>query len=461
MSSDSDADNVLTNGNNANIADTGTGISAFVPSSAENSAMENSAAMVKSNMEISDPENLTTRNYFADNFSITNSATENSTAESFAVDNSVTQTCTTVDLTPEEPNAEDSFMERILEPRSFEKLPPEIRNRILDYVFSDQPDPCSKEGQRPLTKTLDPPGIISASKVLRQTALLMYYRGREFCIQVPEHEDKRTEVEDLQFTLMRRYNIHPALYDQIMVWLEELADQVAGKVKHCIEGLGSMSSVHYRFVESVRVWSGRFRVNGVGFGYNWSPNSYIVGFKAFSGPPRCGQGRKEHKRINVNGDLDWRDFDLVRRVYTEKLRHIETDIDALNWQDVLLHPALQYIVKELCLLGAAGAPAMEWVEVMVEDWDCSWVREELGMPEYKDDRLDDYKKSFPEEEEEEEDEEDEEEEEEDEEDEEEEEEEEEDSEHESERESEKESEDDIKEGQSVFSPPDAGDESLD
>lgn len=75
--------------------------------------------------------------------------------------------------------------------------------------------------------------------------------------------------------------------------------------------------------------------------------------------------------------------------YVCKLMSINHAFDNQVLIDVLLHPAVQYIVKELCLLGAANAPAMEWVEPVVEEWDSQSTREEFGLPDFEPDSMDD------------------------------------------------------------------------
>lgn len=141
-------------------------------------------------------------------------------------------------------------------------------------------------------------------------------------------------------------------------------------------------------VTSICVWSGRFQINLTCHNYNYAPRSFIVGFRASAGDVVQVRGRSELCRINADGTLDWEDFNLVRQAYVRKLRQLDSDFHGLEYSDVLLHPAVQYIVKELCLLGAAGAPAMEWVEVLVSEWYDWATRSELGMPDYEPDEVD-------------------------------------------------------------------------
>lgn len=269
-------------------------------------------------------------------------------------------------------------------PFDFRKVPSELCNNILKYALDQQ---------SPLTDTLDPPAISQASKFLRHTALTMYYHERELSIQVPYYEDIRDNVEVLQDELMERWNHppYPGYANRVKDMLEEEANEVEVKVDECLEHLETIESIplYYSYVTTIRVWSGRFRINRTSFLYNWAPRSCIVGFKAFAGPQVHGQRRSQHRRINTDGALDWTDFRLVRRAYADRLRQVDSDFEGLALSDVLLHPAVQYIVKELCLLGAAGAPAMEWVEVLVDDWSDGTTRRELGMPDHQPDDVDD------------------------------------------------------------------------
>lgn len=266
----------------------------------------------------------------------------------------------------------------------FRKVPRELCNKFLEYALDQQSH---------LTDTLDPPAVSQLSKFLRHTALTMYYHDRELSIQVPHHQDIRDNVEALQDELMERWNHppYPGYANRVKETLEEEANKVEAKVDECLEHLETIESfsVYYGYIRTIRVWSGRFRINRTSFTYNWAPRSCIVGFKAFAGPQTHGQRRSRHRRINADGTLDWTDFRLVRRAYADRIRNVDCDFEGLALSDVLLHPAVQYIVKELCLLGAAGAPAMEWVEVMVDDWNDGTTRSELGMPDYQPDDVDD------------------------------------------------------------------------
>ncbi|ROW02501.1 hypothetical protein VMCG_06027 [Cytospora schulzeri] len=381
-------DNNLTNVKDTTMPNTESGMSAFVPSSsAEDSSAVSSTtegySAEKPIMKLSTPENFTSEKSVTEECSSDGTTTENSAVEDSTAYGSATEECSSEESTTENSTA----VECLTDLHNFSKLSPEICNKILDDVL---PKLTWVDGRMTLTKTLEPPGIAQASKVLRQTALVMYYHEREFSIQVPRDEDSRNKVEGLQDDLMERWNHppYPGHANEVKERLEEEAEEVAEKFEDCIEGLGSMGPVYYSFIESIRVWSGRFRINRDTFTCNWAPRSFIVGFKAFAGPPRHGQSRKIQNRINADGTLDWTDFNRVRMVYTKKLRSADGDFFDLKFEDVLLHPAVQHIVKEMCLLGAAKAPAMEWVEVMVEEWDAWWTRRELDMPDYEPDEVD-------------------------------------------------------------------------
>lgn len=273
------------------------------------------------------------------------------------------------------------------------KLPYEVCSMITDFAVIQ---PKHDTGPVPMTTTLTPPAVTQVSCNLRNYTLPKYYKDRIFAIQVSRNTNKCNEVESLQSELMYRwledFRDHPRKVKQML--LDE-ADKVMVELEDILETSGNGKHLlHYRYIESIRVvFAGRFRINRTGYLHNWAPRSCIVGFKACKGGqmPR-GESPSGRRQLNKDDDLDWEDFEEVRYAYARVLRRIDSEFDDLEFSDVLLHPAVQQIVKELCLLAAANAPAMEYVEVVLEDYNCgSIIRDQFRLPHYdpEGDTLDD------------------------------------------------------------------------
>ncbi|KUI63013.1 hypothetical protein VP1G_10131 [Cytospora mali] len=324
-------------------------------------------------------ENTTADGAFTDASAVENSTAEDTTTESFTAENSTTDLSALTEKLSTEKN---------LFPIDFMKFPLEIRNMIADHVVTQPIPEC---GFCPLTMTLSQPAIAQVNTELRERTLARYYEGREFCLQVPRDDTKRKHAEFLQDEIMHRWiQSCPGYPKKVREMLEEAADEVVADFEECLETMDDLEFVDYAHVESISVvFSGRFRINRTGYLYNWAPRSCIIGFRAYRGEKRCSEDRRPRNQINENGELDWEDFDEVREAYARKLRRMDSEFGDLRFEDIAMHPAVQYIVKEMCLLGVAGAPAMEYVEAVLTEWNCYGSRKILGLPAFEWDDMDD------------------------------------------------------------------------
>lgn len=243
-----------------------------------------------------------------------------------------------------------------------------------------------QRGKVPMTLSMVPEGIMQVSKQFRDCTLREFYAGRDFSIQVPRDIAKLRRIHGPE-DLMNIDRLYPNNPKEITDILEQAAEKVVSEIENCVEACASFGLVQYHHVESIHVvFSGRFSTIGTPE-YVTCYWSFIFGFKAFDTNRRPDEQRQPDYQINADGNLDWEDLNAVRLAYARKLFDMLTDPSTdlgmfLRLEDVLLHPAVQHVVKELCLMGAMGAPALGWVEVILEMYDDYILRERLGMAEY-------------------------------------------------------------------------------
>ncbi|ROV92228.1 hypothetical protein VPNG_09656 [Cytospora leucostoma] len=264
------------------------------------------------------------------------------------------------------------------------KLPTEIRQMIAKFAATQIVD---QRGKVPLTLSMVPEGITQVSKEFRDYTLREFYSSRDFSIQVPRNTDKLRRIHGLM-DLQSLDRMSPNKSGRTTDMLKQAAEKVVSETEGCIEACAIFGLLHYHHVESIRVvFNGRCRfVCGDEFS-PWQSGSFVLGFKAFDNNARPNEQLRHNwisRQFKFKRNRDWKDFESVRVLYASQLRDLlyfvdRPVFDATSFEDVLFHPAVQHIVKEMCLMGVMGAPALDWVEIILEDYENDEFRKSLGM----------------------------------------------------------------------------------
>lgn len=249
------------------------------------------------------------------------------------------------------------------------RLSLELRMRIFDLVMADgvpgAPDPIPGEEQ--FVRTLKLPNIAMVDRQTRDEVLKPFLHGKQFSVQLPRDVCKIDRLETLQERVMNRHRGMQFDPDEILEDMKEHARKTETEFHEYLANADDLDLCPFQYVGSLIVtYNGRVRLNVDDGTSNWSPRSLLVGFRCydeagFENWQRCSSKRKQ---LNADGDLDWRDFRRVRKAFVAALIKNEDWFSYVPYNDVLLHPMIQHLVKALCMFGSGQRNPLRWVEVI-------------------------------------------------------------------------------------------------
>ncbi|KAG6358494.1 hypothetical protein INS49_014378 [Diaporthe citri] len=228
------------------------------------------------------------------------------------------------------------------------RLTPELRKRIFDLVVADgvpgAPHPI--RGEEQFIRTLKLPNITMVDRQTRDEVLGPLLHGKQFSVQLPRDEDKISRLESLQELVMNRHRGLGFDSKEILEDMKEHAKATEDEFHEYLAKTPDLDLCPFPYVGSLIVtYNGRVRLN--------------EGFENWRGHPN------ERKQLNGDGGLDWRDFRGVRKAFVAALIKNEDWFSYVPYNDVLLHPMIQHLVKALCMFGSSQSKPLRWVEVIV------------------------------------------------------------------------------------------------
>lgn len=249
------------------------------------------------------------------------------------------------------------------------RLTLELRRRIFDLVLADgvpgAPPPIPGEEQ--FVRTLKLPSITMVDRQTRDEVLAPLLRGKQFSVQLPRDESKIDELETLQERVMNRSRVIREEDAEILKNMKEHARNTATELHEYLAIAQNTDLCPFQHVGSLIVtYNGRFRLNVEDGTSNWSPRSLLVGFRCYdeAGLENWQGHQDKKKRLNAHGSLDWTDFRHVRKAFVAALIKNEFWFSYVPYEDVLLHPMIQHLVKALCIFASSQTKPLRWVEVI-------------------------------------------------------------------------------------------------
>lgn len=253
------------------------------------------------------------------------------------------------------------------------RLPTELRVQIFDLVMSDGVPgaPAPIPDQEKFIRTLKMPAITMVDRQIRDEVLGPFLRGKQFSVQLPRDPEKIRKLESLQELAMDRRRSLIQDSDESLEEMKEHAKETEQEFQEFLENAQDMDLCPFRFVGSLIVtYNGRFRLNVDDGTTNWSPRSILVGFRCYDdvGFENWKSHSDTRKQLNADGDLDWTDFEGVRKAFAAALIRTELWFSYVPYIDVLMHPMVQPLVKALCMFAWGQEKPLRWVEVIAVEF---------------------------------------------------------------------------------------------
>lgn len=223
-------------------------------------------------------------------------------------------------------------------------------------------------GEEKFTRTLKMPAITMVDRHIRDEALAFLLPGKQFSVQLPRDEDKISRLESLQGRVLdRQRGFRTVAADETLEAMKQHAQETEDELADYFANTKDLNLCPFRFVGSLIVtYNGRLRINVDDGTSNWSPRSILVGFRCYDDAGfDAWKGRADkRKQLNADGKLDWMDFRGVRKAFVAALIKAEFWFRYVDYEDVLLHPMIQPVVKALCMFASGQEKPLRWIEVI-------------------------------------------------------------------------------------------------
>lgn len=227
------------------------------------------------------------------------------------------------------------------------------------------PDPIP--GEENFIRTLKMPAITMVDRHIRDEALAFLLHGKQFSVQLPRDESKISRLESLQERVLNRHRGLGFDPNEILEDMKKHARETEDELSDCLANAKVLDLCPFRFVGSLIVtYNGRLRINVDDGTSNWSPRSMLVGFRCYddAGFDVWKGWADRRKELNADGELDWTDFRGVRKAFVAALIKAEEWFSYVPYNDVLLHPMIQPVVKALCMFASGQRKPLRRVEVI-------------------------------------------------------------------------------------------------
>ncbi|KAK7702635.1 hypothetical protein SLS64_009598 [Diaporthe eres] len=250
------------------------------------------------------------------------------------------------------------------------RLPKEVMKKIYELVMVDgipgAPDPIP--GEEKFTRTLKMPAITMVDRHIRDESLAFVLPGNQFSVQLPRDEDKISRLESLQERVLNRHRgFRTVAADETLEAMKQHAQETRDELSDYFANTKDLNLCPFRLVGSlILTYNGRLRINVDDGTSNWSPRSILVGFRCYDDAGfEAWKGKADkRKQLNADGKIDWTDFRGVRKAFVAALIKSEFWFSYVDYEDVLLHPMIQPIVKALCMFASGQEKPLRWIEVI-------------------------------------------------------------------------------------------------